>query len=105
MAVHPEVRAALLDLQRDFAARAAGAVIDGRDIGTVIAPDAPAKLFVTAAGDPRRAPLAPARRPGRGGGLEEVLADIRLPRRSATAAAPTRPWSAPPTPSCSTPPK
>jgi cytidylate kinase len=44
----PEVRAALLSFQRAFAAQAGGAVLDGRDIGTVIAPDAPAKLFVTA---------------------------------------------------------
>lgn len=48
----PEVRAALLDMQREFAARppggAAGAVLDGRDIGTVVCPDAPVKLFVTA---------------------------------------------------------
>ncbi|WP_114393255.1 (d)CMP kinase [Oleisolibacter albus] len=48
----PAVRAALLDFQRDFArtppAGAAGAVLDGRDIGTVVCPDAPAKLFVTA---------------------------------------------------------
>ena len=42
------VRAALLELQQGFAAQAGGAVLDGRDIGTVIAPDAPAKLFVTA---------------------------------------------------------
>jgi cytidylate kinase len=48
VAVHPGVRAALLKVQRDFAAREPGAVLDGRDIGTVIAPDAPAKLFVTA---------------------------------------------------------
>ncbi len=47
-AVYPGVRAALLDFQRAFAARPGGAVIDGRDIGTVIAPDATAKLFVTA---------------------------------------------------------
>jgi cytidylate kinase len=47
-AAHPGVRAALLALQREFAAQPAGAVLDGRDIGTVIAPDAPAKLFVTA---------------------------------------------------------
>jgi cytidylate kinase len=49
---HPAVRAALLQFQRDFAARpvgeSRGAVIDGRDIGTVIAPDATAKLFVDA---------------------------------------------------------
>lgn len=42
------VRSALLELQQAFAAQAGGAVLDGRDIGTVIAPDAPAKLFVTA---------------------------------------------------------
>ena len=42
------VRAALLELQRDFAAQLGGAVLDGRDIGTVIAPHAPAKLYVTA---------------------------------------------------------
>jgi cytidylate kinase len=48
IAADPAVRAALLDFQRRFAADPRGAVIDGRDIGTVIAPDAPAKLFVTA---------------------------------------------------------
>lgn len=46
VAVHPPVRAALLDLQRDFAAK--GAVLDGRDIGTVICPDADVKLYVDA---------------------------------------------------------
>ncbi len=44
----PEVRTALLDFQRRFAAQPPGAVLDGRDIGTVICPDAPAKLYVTA---------------------------------------------------------
>jgi cytidylate kinase len=44
----PEVRAALFQFQRDFATQWPGAVIDGRDIGTVIAPDATAKLFVDA---------------------------------------------------------
>jgi len=48
VAVHPSVREALLDLQRSFAAADTGAVLDGRDIGTVIVPWAPAKLFVTA---------------------------------------------------------
>ena len=48
VAVIPEVRAALVDFQRAFAARAGGAVLDGRDIGTVICPDAEVKLFVTA---------------------------------------------------------
>jgi CMP/dCMP kinase len=44
----PEVREALLAFQRDFAAQAPGAVLDGRDIGTVIAPDADVKIFVIA---------------------------------------------------------
>ena len=48
IAGYPGVRAALLELQRDFAAQPVGAVLDGRDIGTVIAPHAPAKLYVTA---------------------------------------------------------
>ncbi|MGM0583703.1 MAG: (d)CMP kinase [Pseudomonadota bacterium] len=48
VAAIPEVRAALLRFQRDFAARPEGAVLDGRDIGTVICPDADVKLFVTA---------------------------------------------------------
>lgn len=46
VSVHPPVRAALLQFQRDFAAK--GAVLDGRDIGTVVCPDADAKLFVDA---------------------------------------------------------
>ncbi len=49
----PEVRAALFDLQRRFARRAPGAVLDGRDIGTVICPQAEVKIFVTAAPDIR----------------------------------------------------
>jgi cytidylate kinase len=48
VSVFPPVRAALLDYQRSFARREPGAVIDGRDIGTVICPDAAAKLFVDA---------------------------------------------------------
>ncbi len=48
VAVHPQVRAALNAAQVDFARRPGGAVLDGRDIGTVIAPWAPAKIFVTA---------------------------------------------------------
>ncbi|WP_421740011.1 (d)CMP kinase [Caulobacter sp.] len=48
VAVHPGVRAALFALQRGFTTREPGSVIDGRDIGTVIAPEAPAKLYVTA---------------------------------------------------------
>ncbi|WP_024281092.1 (d)CMP kinase [Xanthobacter sp. 126] len=53
VAARPGVRAALLDLQRRFAGQTGGAVLDGRDIGTVICPDAPAKLFVTARPDVR----------------------------------------------------
>jgi cytidylate kinase len=49
----PEVRAALVAFQRDFAARPPGAVLDGRDIGTVICPDADAKIFVVAAPEER----------------------------------------------------
>ena len=49
----PRVRAALLKLQRDFAAQPQGAVLDGRDIGTVICPDALVKLYITAHEDIR----------------------------------------------------
>lgn len=48
VSVHPPVRAALLKRQQDFARQSGGAVLDGRDIGTVIAPEADAKLFVIA---------------------------------------------------------
>ena len=51
--VHPQVRAALLQRQVDFANQPGGAVLDGRDIGTVIAPHAEAKLFVTASPEER----------------------------------------------------
>ena len=53
VAGYPGVRAALLELQQAFAAQPGGAVLDGRDIGTVIAPDAPAKLFITASPETR----------------------------------------------------
>jgi len=53
VAVIPDVRAALVDFQRAFAARSGGAVLDGRDIGTVICPDAAVKLFVTASPEVR----------------------------------------------------
>lgn len=53
VSVHPKVRAALLDRQRAFAALPGGAVLDGRDIGTVIAPNADAKLFVVASPEAR----------------------------------------------------
>ncbi|WP_242914844.1 (d)CMP kinase [Brevundimonas pishanensis] len=78
VASHPAVRAALLKLQRDFAAQAGGAVLDGRDIGTVIVPDAPAKLFVTASAEvraERRWKQLTAR--GIEISYEDMLADIR----------------------------
>jgi CMP/dCMP kinase len=53
VARHPEVRAVLLDYQRTFAQAGPGAVIDGRDIGTVIWPNADVKLFVTASPEVR----------------------------------------------------
>lgn len=48
VSIHPGVRKALFDRQRAFATQPGGAVLDGRDIGTVIAPDADVKLFITA---------------------------------------------------------
>jgi len=53
VAAIPEVRQALIDLQRDFAARPGGAVLDGRDIGTVICPQAEVKIYVTATPETR----------------------------------------------------
>jgi cytidylate kinase len=53
VAAIPEVRAALLAFQRDFACRPGGAVIEGRDIGTVVCPGADAKIFVTASAESR----------------------------------------------------
>ncbi len=53
ISAYPGVRAALIERQRDFAAQEGGAVLDGRDVGTVIAPDAEVKLFVTASVEAR----------------------------------------------------
>lgn len=77
VSVHPEVRRALLQRQVDFANQAGGAVLDGRDIGTVIAPQADAKLFVTATPE-ERARRRHAEMLGRGVELsyEAVLADV-----------------------------
>lgn len=78
VAAHPDVRRALLDFQRAFAQRAGGAILDGRDIGTVICPDAAVKLFVTAS-DEVRATRRHAELTGKGAELtlEAVLADLR----------------------------
>ena len=73
----PEVRAALVTFQRDFAAKPPGAVVDGRDIGTVICPDADCKIFVTATPEVRAGRRAAEYR-GQGKDIAEatVLADI-----------------------------
>jgi cytidylate kinase len=77
-AAHPGVRAVLRQLQKDFAAQEPGAVLDGRDIGTVIAPEAPAKLFVTATAEVR-AERRWRQLTGKGERLtfDEMLEDIR----------------------------
>jgi cytidylate kinase len=77
IAGYPGVRAALLNLQQTFARQPGGAVLDGRDIGTVIAPDATAKLFITATAETRatrRWKQLTAR--GDAIGFDEMLADI-----------------------------
>ncbi len=77
VASHPAVRAALLAYQRAFARRKPGAVLDGRDIGTVICPEADVKLFVTAAPEERaRRRYCELRAAGNGISEVEVLADI-----------------------------
>lgn len=78
VAAIPEVRKALLEFQRRFAAREGGAVLDGRDIGTVICPDADVKLFVTAS-DQTRAQRRLRELLGRGEDttFDQVLADLR----------------------------
>ncbi|HLS58143.1 MAG TPA: (d)CMP kinase [Paracoccaceae bacterium] len=88
VAALPEVRKALLKFQRDFARREGGAVLDGRDIGTVICPEAEVKLFVTASDEVR----AERRWRELGGDYEAVLADVRARDRrdSERAAAPMR---------------
>lgn len=86
VAAIPAVRAALLDFQRDFARRKGGAILDGRDIGTVICPDAEAKLFVTADDMTRaRRRHAELTANGEAVALEDVAAD--LARRDARDAA------------------
>lgn len=94
VAVFPSVRKILVDKQRAFAAQPGGAVLDGRDIGTVVCPEADVKLFVTASPEVRAG-----RRlrdiEGRGGraDLAEILADIvrRDERDMARADSPLRP--------------
>jgi cytidylate kinase len=93
VSAHPEVRAALYAFQRAFAAQPGGAVLDGRDIGTVIAPDAHAKLFVTAAPDVRaQRRFLELKAAGREVSPAQVLADIeaRDRRDSGRAEAPLK---------------
>jgi len=86
---HPRVRAALLERQRAFARQPDGAVLDGRDIGTVIVPDADAKLFVTASLE-ERARRRHAELPG--ATIETIAADIaaRDARDAGRTAAPLK---------------
>lgn len=78
VAIIPDVRAALLDFQRSFARRAGGAVLDGRDIGTVICPEAEAKLFVTASAEVRaRRRFDELSAKGGAYSYDQVLADVR----------------------------
>jgi len=93
VASQPKVREALLAYQRAFARRKPGAVLDGRDIGTVICPDADVKLFVTATPKERaRRRYRELREAGNGISEADVLADIRRrdERDKGRAAAPLR---------------
>jgi cytidylate kinase len=96
ISAYPSVRAALLERQQDFAGQEGGAVLDGRDIGTVIAPNADVKLFVTASAEVRaQRRLKELEERGMRTHYEDVLADIRArdERDSTRAVAPLRPAS------------
>jgi len=93
VAAIPQVRDALINYQREFAMRPPGAVLDGRDIGTVIAPGADVKLFVVASPEVRAARrLLELRARGETADLREVLADLlrRDERDSRRSAAPLK---------------
>ena len=94
VAVHPPVRAALEAFQRQFAAQAAGAVHDGRDIGTVICPQATVKIFVTASAEVRaRRRTDELSAKGRHVDYETILAEVRErdARDAGRAVAPLKP--------------
>jgi cytidylate kinase len=94
VAANPAVRAALVAFQRRFAHRPPGAVLDGRDIGTVICPDAAAKLFVTARPDIRaRRRFAELQARGEPATYAAVFQDLRErdARDEARGTAPSRP--------------
>lgn len=93
VAVHPEVRAALVEFQRAFARTPPGAVLDGRDIGTAICPNADVKIFVTASPEVRaRRRTDELNAKGRNVPYERILAEIleRDERDSHRSAAPLR---------------
>jgi cytidylate kinase len=94
VAVIPEVRSALVDFQVAFARRDGGAVLDGRDIGTVICPEAEAKLFVTASAEVRATRrFKELSEKGSEQSYDDVLADViaRDKRDSERATAPLKP--------------
>ena len=94
VAAFPQVRAHVLEYQRKFAATPPGAVLDGRDIGTVVCPDAKVKLFVTANAEVRaRRRLLERQAQGEQVDHDELLADIRArdARDMNRAIAPLRP--------------
>jgi CMP/dCMP kinase len=94
VSIHPQVRAALNKRQVDFANQPGGALLDGRDIGTVIAPHADVKLYITASAQVRaERRQAEMRRQGVDISFADMLADIeaRDARDTARAHAPLRP--------------
>lgn len=77
VSIHPQVRQALYERQRNFATQPGGAVLDGRDIGTVIAPEADAKLFVIASVESRaQRRFLEMQEQGRNVSLEEIAANL-----------------------------
>ena len=96
VAVIPELRRILVDKQRDFARRPGGAVLDGRDIGTVVAPEADVKLYIVASPEVRAGRrLRDIEDRGGSADVSEILADIRRrdERDMGRADSPLRPAS------------
>lgn len=94
VAAHPKVRTALTQYQRSFADRQSGAVLDGRDIGTVICPDARVKIFVTASAEVRaRRRTDELNAKGRTVVYERILAEVKArdERDSGRSVAPLKP--------------
>src|SRR5213592_3460908 len=93
VSAYPEVREALVELQRDFAKRPPGAVLDGRDIGTVIAPEAKVKIFLTASAAERARRRVAELKSSGAADEAAILADIerRDQRDRSRAVAPLKP--------------